>query len=235
MDSDESELNCMELLDVFSSDCTEVVQGEILRIKATVGNNTMVGLLDTAASFCFMSMQAAMFSKIKFSNDDTLPRVGTFSKISNKAIGVAHNVTKKVFTSCVKIKVIILDCKYDLILGIPWFEAVNASIKFGMNKSRVLSLGKDVFSIKMASTSRDDSEICNMSKKFKQDDEIEQESKHDDMDYGKVNYQVTKNEEFKKENKQEEAKYPKNVKELRLFLDWAKYYEEFVKDYESIT
>ena len=104
-------------------------------------------------------------------------------------------MTIKVFTSCVKLDLIILDCKYDLILGIPWFEAVNASIKFGMNKIRVLSLGKDVFSINMASTNREDSEICNMSKKFKQDDEIEQESKHDDMDYGKVNY-CNKNKHF---------------------------------------
>ena len=31
MDSDESELNCMELLDVFSSDGTEIVQGVILK------------------------------------------------------------------------------------------------------------------------------------------------------------------------------------------------------------
>ena len=72
---------------------------------------------------------------------------------------------------------------------------------------------------------------------MKQDSEIGQ-NKHDGKEYGKVHYHVTENERFEKESKkkkEEEAKYPKNVKELRLFLDWAKFYEEFVKDFESIT
>ena len=147
--SDEYELNTMEVENVSSSETCNVAHRKLIKLNATIGTNKFVGLLDTGATFCFMSKQVANRSQIVFTSDNVekLPDVGTFSNVTCKALGVAKNVIVHVFTSSIKLDFIVIDCKHDLILGIPWLEAVKASMEFDSSGCK-LTLGKKVCGIR---------------------------------------------------------------------------------------
>jgi len=190
-DSEETELNFIELIELDSSKACKVVQGDLLKTDVTVGNYEFVGLLDTAATCCFMSERAAKRAQLDFSSDCVEQLLfGTVSNNVCKTLGLAKNVTISVLSSCVRLEVMIIDCKYDLILGIPWFEAVGASLKFDTDKSRILSIGNVVLQLPMTNEKRLETNngIGNQAKKLKLN-KVDNDSDENDM----VSYHVTNN------------------------------------------
>ena len=118
---------------------------KLLTIKGHINDVEGRALLDTGSSVSVISLSMVRELNIKYGYSDLV--VNTIINKSATVLGMTEELEVNIKEHCCLIRFYVLDNKYEMLLGLNWFEAVGAGVSISTEGKRILKFSSDKYDL----------------------------------------------------------------------------------------